>query len=71
LRKCGRENCLKIAWANGIATGLNTVKVRATNVPVDQEVQLKDFTKWLDKAGGSPREVSDRKQIKTILGMQP
>jgi hypothetical protein len=58
-------------WANRIAMGLNTVKVRVTNVPVDHEVQLKDFTKWLDKSGGSPREVSDRRRIKTILGMQP
>ena len=40
-------------WANGIAMGLNAVKVRVTNVPVEHEVQLKDFTKWLDKSGGS------------------
>jgi hypothetical protein len=58
-------------WATGIAMGLNTVRVRVTNVPVEHEVQLKDFTKWLDKNGGSPREVSDRRRIKTILGMQP
>lgn len=58
-------------WANSIAMGLNTVKVRVTNVPVEHEVTLKDFTKWLDRSGGSPREVSDRKRIKTILGMQP
>jgi|SRR5215472_10908660 len=58
-------------WANGIALGLNSVKVRVTNIPVEHEVPLKDFTKWLDKAGGSPREVSDRHRIRTILGMQP
>jgi hypothetical protein len=58
-------------WANGIAMGLNSVKVRATNVPVEHEVSLKDFTKWLDKTSGSPRELSDRKRTKTILGMQP
>lgn len=58
-------------WANGIALGLNSVKVRVTSVPIEHEVLLKDFTKWLDKPGGSPREVSDRKRIKTILGMQP
>lgn len=57
-------------WANGIATGLNSVKVRVTNVPIEHEVMLKDFTKWLDKTSGSPREVSDRRRIKTILGMQ-
>jgi hypothetical protein len=57
-------------WANGIAMGLNSVKVRVTNVPVEHEIQLKDFTKWLDKTSGSPREMSDRKRVKTILGMQ-
>ena len=58
-------------WANGVALGLNSVKVRVTNIPVEHEVALKDFTKWLDKTGGSPREVSDRHRIRTILGMQP
>lgn len=50
-------------WANGIAMGLNSVKVRVTNVPVEHEVVLKDFTKWLDRSGGSPREVSDRRRF--------
>jgi len=27
---------------------------------VEHEVRLSDFTKWLEKAGGSPREMSDR-----------
>ena len=57
-------------WVNGIAMGLNPVKVRVTNVAVEHEVQLKDFTKWLDRTSGSPREMSDRKRIKAILGMQ-
>jgi len=58
-------------WANGIALGLNSVKVRVSQVPVEHEVLLQDFTKWLDKASGSPRELSDRKRIKEILGMRP
>jgi|SRR5665213_2681065 len=57
-------------WATGIAQGLNAVKVRVTNVPVEHEVLLKDFTKWLDKTNGSPREMTDRKRIKSILGIQ-
>jgi hypothetical protein len=28
-----------------------------------------DFTKWLEKRGGSPREMSDRHRIRSILGM--
>jgi hypothetical protein len=57
-------------WANGIAMGLNSVKVRVRNVSVEHEVLLKDFTKWLERSGGSPHEISDRRRIKTILGMQ-
>ena len=58
-------------WVNGIAQGLNPVKVRVTNVPVEHEVKLMDFTKWLETTGGSPREISHRNRIKSILGMQP
>jgi hypothetical protein len=57
-------------WVNGIAQGLNPVKVRVMNVPVEHEVRLMDFTKWLDRGGGSPREMTERKRIRTILGME-
>ncbi len=56
-------------WARGIAQGLNTVKVQVTNVPVEHEVALKDFRECLDKANGSPCEMTDRKRIKSILGI--
>jgi hypothetical protein len=57
-------------WVNGIAQGLNPVKVRVMNVPVEHEVKLMDFTKWLDRSGGSPREMTERKRIRSILGME-
>jgi len=57
-------------WVTGIAQGLNAVRVRVTNVAVEHEVKLGEFTKWLDKTNGSPREMVDRKQIKSILGMR-
>src|SRR3982074_2280968 len=57
-------------WVSGIAQGLNPVKVRVTNVPVEHEVRLMDFTKWLERKGGSPREITDRKRILSILGME-
>jgi hypothetical protein len=57
-------------WVNGIAQGLNPVKVRVTNVPVEHEVRLMDFTKWLDRINGSPREMTERKRIRSILGME-
>ena len=57
-------------WVNGIAEGLNPVKVRVVNVPVEHEVRLMDFTKWLDRTSGSPREMTERKRIRSILGME-
>jgi len=57
-------------WVTGSAQGLNIVKARVMNVPVEHEDELMDFTKWLDREGGSPRETSDRKRIRSILGME-
>jgi hypothetical protein len=56
-------------WVAGIAQGLNAVKVSVADVRVEHEVKLMDFTKWLDRTGGSPREMSDRQRIRAILGM--
>ena len=56
-------------WVGGIAQGLNVVKVSVADVRVEHAVKLLDFTKWLEKPGGSPREMSDRRRIRAILGM--
>ncbi len=56
-------------WVGGIAQGLNVVKVSVADVRVEHAVKLLDFTKWLEKPGGSPRETSDRRRIRAILGM--
>jgi hypothetical protein len=56
-------------WVAGIAQGLNVVKVAVADVRVEHEVRLKDLTAWLDRRGGSPREVTDRQKIRTILGL--
>ena len=58
-------------WVAGIAQGLNVVKVSVADVRVEHEVRLMEFTKWLEKDGGSPRETSDRQRIRSILGMPP
>jgi hypothetical protein len=50
-------------------TGTNIVKISVENVRIEHEVRLADFTKWLDKTGGSPREVSERQRIRAILGL--
>lgn len=56
-------------WVASIAHGNNIVKVSVENVRVEHTVRLADFTKWLDKTGGSPREVSERHRIRAILGL--
>jgi len=56
-------------WVSGFAQGMNMVKVSVADVRVEHEVKLGDFTKWLEKDGGSPRERSDRYRIRSILGM--
>jgi hypothetical protein len=56
-------------WVGGIAQGLNVVKVSVADVRVEHAVKLLEFTKWLEKVGGSPRETSDRRRIRSILGM--
>jgi hypothetical protein len=56
-------------WVMGIAQGLNAVQVCAKDVPVVHSIQLKDFTAWLDRTAGSPKDVSKRARIKDILGL--
>jgi hypothetical protein len=56
-------------WVAGIAQGLNVVKVSVADVRVEHEVKLMDFTKWLDRRGGSPREMSERQRLRSILGI--
>lgn len=57
-------------WVAGIAEGLDSIKVSVSNVRVEHEVKLRDFTKWLEKNGGSPRKISERQRIRSILGSQ-
>jgi hypothetical protein len=52
----------------GIARGSTSSRYPSTDVRVEHEVKLMDFTKWLEMAS-SPREVSDRHRIRSILGM--
>jgi len=54
-------------WVMGIAEGMNVVRVRVTQIPVEHEVKLGDFTKWLEGRGRTPKEVFDRNRIRDIL----
>ena len=55
-------------WVAQIAQGLNVVKVSVASVQIEHAVKLIDFKNWLDKPGGSPREVTQRQRVRAILG---
>jgi hypothetical protein len=57
-------------WVVGIPGGLNVVHVSVASVHVDHEVKMADFERWLEKPGGSPREIVERQRIRAILGME-
>ena len=56
-------------WVAGVEQSIGLVKVSVTDVRVEHEVKLGDFTKWVEKTGGSPRDVIQRQRIRSILGM--
>jgi len=55
-------------WVVGIPQGMNSVRVRVTDIPVEHHVKLQDFMKWMERTGGSPREKTDRLRIREIIG---
>jgi hypothetical protein len=56
-------------WVAGVEQGIGVVKVSVSEVRVEHEVKLADFTKWLETRGRSPREVTQRQKVREILGM--
>jgi hypothetical protein len=57
-------------WVAGIAQGPSVVKVSVADVRVGHEVKFADFIKWLERPPRSPRDVSARHEIRSILGTQ-
>ena len=47
-------------WVAGVEQSIGLVKVSVADVRVEHEVKLGDFTKWVERKGGSPREVFQR-----------
>jgi hypothetical protein len=56
-------------WVDGLPQGHNIINVAVAEVPVVHQVKVIEFTKWLERTGGSPRDVVQRQRIRTILGM--
>jgi hypothetical protein len=58
-------------WVEGIATGLNIVKVSVKNVQIEHTVTIGEFVKWLERRGGTPAEMTRRRKVREILGWPP
>jgi hypothetical protein len=56
-------------WVTDLPGELSTVRVTAVSVPVEHSVKLRDFRQWVERHGGSPRDVSARGRIRKILGL--
>jgi hypothetical protein len=56
-------------WVAGIPNAVAPVRVSVTSIPVEHCVKIGDFTRWLERKGGSPREITDRDRIRAILGL--
>jgi hypothetical protein len=50
----------------GSPDGFRPAKVVVLDSNREYEVRLKEFVKWLDRRGNSPREVTHRKEIRSI-----
>jgi hypothetical protein len=59
----------KNEWVEGIEERFGIVKVSVAEVRVEHQVKIADFMKWLERQGRTPREVSQRHKIRSILGM--
>src|SRR5258708_25915673 len=55
-------------WLGGIAQGVNVVKVSVADGRVEHGGKLMDFTKGVDRTGGSPREMSHPQPSPAIPG---
>ena len=55
-------------WVATLAQGLNVVKVSVADVRIEHEVKMIEFKRWLERSGGSPREIGSRKRVREILG---
>jgi len=56
-------------WVGAIPEGLNAVTVSVINIPIEHRVRIQEFTAWLGREGGTPRERADRTRVREILNL--
>jgi hypothetical protein len=56
-------------WVEGIARGLNTVAVSVRDVQIKHKVTIAEFTKWLERRGGTSAEKTRKRKVREILDL--
>ena len=56
-------------WAEGLRDEYGKVDVSVTEIPVRHTVEMKEFNAWLEREGGAPRDLVQRKRARNILGL--
>ena len=63
----GIASLRKQEWIDGMTLTAGSVTVEVGEAPVEHKVKLTDFHTWLERPGGSPRDVAQRANIREIL----
>jgi hypothetical protein len=56
------------SWAENIGQNF-TIRVLARDTPVEHTLEFREFHKWLEQPGRSPREITARSRVRKILGV--
>jgi hypothetical protein len=55
------------AWVEEIGAGLTELRVRVRQPAVEHRVRMKDFWRWLDSQGKTPRECTLKARLSEIV----
>lgn len=55
-------------WVEGLRDQFR-VDVSVSEIPVRHTVEVKEFNAWLERDGGAPRDLVQRKRARKILGL--
>lgn len=55
-------------WVEGLREQFK-VDVSVSEIPVRHSVEIKEFNSWLQREGGAPRDLVQRKRARKILGL--
>ena len=65
----GLRTIRECSWAKDIGQNV-TIRVLARDTPVEHTVEFRQFHKWLEQRGRSPREITARARVREILAMK-